>query len=126
VVILFFSIVLFWTDGPIGIIALSAMAAGDGLADLVGRRYGNGNKWPFNADKSIAGTVAFFAGATPCALILLKLLSIELHPTIPVSPELAVVGIMAITAVLEVLPTKIDDNYLVPLSAAVLTTLAFS
>lgn len=124
-IILLFSILFFWRDGPIGIVALSAMAAGDGLADLVGRRYGKGNKWWFNQDKSIAGSTAFWVGATSCALILLKLLSIDLQPTLPFSPEIVLTGIMATTALLEVAPIKVDDNYLVPLSAAALTAVAF-
>lgn len=125
VIILCFSIVLFWKDGPIGIVALSAMAAGDGLADLVGRRYGKNNKWSFNPDKSIAGSLAFWVGATACALVLLKVLVIDLQPNVPFSAELVLTGIMATTAMLEVAPVKIDDNYLVPLSAAVLTAFAF-
>lgn len=126
VIILFFSIVCFWRDGPIGIIALSAMAAGDGLADLVGRRYGKGNKWWFNQDKSIAGSTAFWVGATGCALVLLKVLSVDLQPTVPLSRELLVTGIMAATALLEVAPIKFDDNYLVPLSAAAFAAIAFA
>lgn len=126
VIILFFSIVCFWRDGPVGVVALSAMAAGDGLADLVGRRYGKGNKWWFNRDKSIAGSMAFWVGATCCALILLSVLSIDLQPTVPLNPEALVCGIMATTALLEVAPIKFDDNYLVPLSAAALAAIAFA
>ncbi|CAB9526953.1 Phytol kinase 1, chloroplastic [Seminavis robusta] len=121
------SIALFWKDGPVGIVALSAMAAGDGLADLLGRRYGRKNKWFFNKDKSIAGSTAFWIGGTACALTLLKIMSIPLNPVIPLEPELVVAGIVLITALLEVVPVEgLDDNWIVPLSAAVLTALAFS
>jgi dolichol kinase len=38
------------------------MAAGDGLADIVGRRWGS-HKWPFSKTKSYVGSLAFVAGA---------------------------------------------------------------
>eukprot|EP00559_Dactyliosolen_fragilissimus_P001653 CAMPEP_0184858690 /NCGR_PEP_ID=MMETSP0580-20130426/3777_1 /TAXON_ID=1118495 /ORGANISM="Dactyliosolen fragilissimus" /LENGTH=130 /DNA_ID=CAMNT_0027354983 /DNA_START=529 /DNA_END=918 /DNA_ORIENTATION=- len=39
------SILVFWRDNLAGVMALSAMAIGDGLADIVGRRFGKSNKW---------------------------------------------------------------------------------
>jgi dolichol kinase len=120
-----FSIIFFWQDGPIGIIALSAMAAGDGLADLCGRRYGRGNKWWFNRDKSIAGSTAFWIGGTACSWILLQALSIPLTSPLPLPPELLVTGIILVAAILEVVPAEFDDNWIVPLSAAVLASLVF-
>lgn len=128
VIILFTSIVLFWRDGPVGIVALSAMAAGDGLADLIGRRYGKTNKWWFNPDKSIAGTSAFWVGATLCAMGLLQVIHVELSSSLfPGSPpELILAGIMLITALLEILPGDWDDNWVVPLSAAVMASIAFT
>lgn len=127
VLILFTSILLFWRDSPVGIVALSAMAAGDGLADLVGRRYGKNNKWWFNPDKSIAGTAAFWVGATVCAMALLSLSSVQLSSSlVPESPELVLAGIMLVTSLLEILPGKFDDNWVVPLSAAVMASIAFS
>ena len=50
------------------------MAAGDGLADIVGRRWGT-VKWPFSASKSYAGTAAFVAGAFVVSAAVLGLLS---------------------------------------------------
>lgn len=127
VVILLASILLFWRDGPVGIVALSAMAAGDGLADLIGRRYGKTNKWWFNTDKSIAGTAAFWVGATACATVLLHVLSVDMTSSLlPYNPQLIIGAIMLITALLEVVPGDFDDNWVVPLSAAAMTALAFS
>jgi len=132
VIILFASIVLAWRDSPVGVIALSAMAAGDGLADLLGRRYGANNKWFFNRDKSMAGTLAFFVGSTLCAWILLQVLWIDLLPSslVPAdtSPELLLCAIMLASSILEVVPwgKLVDDNWVVPLGAAVMAAVAFS
>ena len=43
-------------------VAVCQMAVGDGLADIVGRRFGT-VKWPFAPDKSPAGSAAFVLGA---------------------------------------------------------------
>jgi phytol kinase len=59
VVALVFCTVLFWRDSPLSIIALAMMCAGDGIADIVGRRFGS-KKLPYNSDKSWAGSIAMF------------------------------------------------------------------
>lgn len=53
---------LYWRDSPVGIIALALMCGGDGLADIVGRRFGSSNKLPYNDSKSLSGSFAMFAG----------------------------------------------------------------
>lgn len=54
--------VLFWRHSPVGIFALMALCGGDGLADIVGRRWGAA-KLPFNPGKSWAGSAAMWAGS---------------------------------------------------------------
>ena len=51
---------VFWRTSPSGLAALSLMCGGDGLADIVGRRLGAGNKLWFNKNKSAAGSAAMF------------------------------------------------------------------
>lgn len=48
---------LFWLDSPIGIVVLVILCAGDGMADIIGRRFG-GARLPFNTRKSWAGSIA--------------------------------------------------------------------
>ena len=48
---------IFWRNSPIGIFAIILLSIGDGLADLVGRRWGI-NPFPFNKDKSWEGFIA--------------------------------------------------------------------
>jgi len=122
VLVLLASVLAFWRDGYAGIIASSTMAAGDGLADLVGRRFGKGNKWFFNKDKSIAGSLAFFVGASSCSITLAWWFAYT--GTLIPSMEFAdvavrIVAISAISAIVELIPL-VDDNWSVPLTAAVL------
>lgn len=53
--------VVFWRTSPVGILALMLMCGGDGLADIIGRRWGAA-KLPFNAQKSWAGSAAMAVG----------------------------------------------------------------
>jgi phytol kinase len=53
---------LFWRQSPVGILALMLMCGGDGLADVVGRRWGR-VKLPFSPAKSWIGSAAMFAGS---------------------------------------------------------------
>lgn len=126
VVILAVSILLFWRDSAVGIVALSALAAGDGVADLVGRRFGQTNKWP-NTDKSVAGSLAFWVASTACAAGLLLWMQLWGCLTLSFSAmELVwrLAGICLVSAILELAPTTLlDDNYSVPISAGVLTAL---
>ena len=41
----------YWRDSPIGVTAIAVLCAGDGLADIVGRRYGASNKLPHSPHK---------------------------------------------------------------------------
>ena len=52
---------IYWKDAPIGIIALMMMCGGDGIADIVGRRFTSA-KLPWSREKSIAGTMGVFVG----------------------------------------------------------------
>lgn len=117
---------LFWKDSAIGIVSLATMACGDGLADLIGRRYGSSNKWSFNRSKSIAGSAAFIVGSFVSSFGLLSWLT---HmgamdalglKSFDLAGRLFVIAV--ICAGVELIPAG-DDNYSVPLAAAVLSAL---
>lgn len=63
VVVLMATTVLCWRDNPAGLVAVSLMCGGDGLADIVGRRLGAGNQLWFNPAKSWAGSMAMLLGS---------------------------------------------------------------
>jgi len=118
--------VLFWRDSPVGVTALSILAAGDGMADLVGRRFGKTNKWWKGADKSVAGSLAFWLAGTVTATGLLAWLQFAGCMVLPFGMgqvALTVAGITLASAIMEVVPWFGDDNYTVPLTAALLSFL---
>ena len=63
IVIVVSTTLFFWRESPIGLMVLCLMCGGDGLADIVGRKYGSA-KLPFNRKKSWAGSLAMLAGQT--------------------------------------------------------------
>jgi phytol kinase len=52
---------LYWRDSPIGMVALMLMCGGDGLADVLGRRFGQA-RLPWNRRKSWVGSLGMFLG----------------------------------------------------------------
>lgn len=123
-VLLFFTFFCF-TDSPVGIISIATMAMGDGLADLIGRKYGTSNKWPFNKDKSVAGSTAFVVGALLGSFALISWLT-SFGVTSPLEfSALRLMGRLLLISVLcagvELIPGG-DDNWTVPISAAVLSS----
>jgi len=110
----------------IGPVAMCTMAAGDGMADLVGRRWGANNKWEFSdGKKSKVGTLAFGLSAFVTSFGIVNwLIATGCMETTLETTDLAlrILLISFTTAFVELLPFG-DDNYTVPGSAAVLAAL---
>lgn len=119
--------VVFWRTSPISIAVICNLCAGDGVADIVGRRLGHA-KLPHNRDKSYAGSVAmFFAGFVASILFMCYFHLFGFVDEL----SWAVVGAFGATslaaAVVESLPvsTCLDDNLTVPVASALVGALAF-
>lgn len=99
------------------------------MADLVGRRLGKyTGSWPFsNGRKSYAGTLAFFLSSVAVSVSLAAwfghfgVLNLELDDA---QQFIRITAICFICSLVELLPVG-DDNWTVPISAAILTYLFF-
>lgn len=103
------------------------MAVGDGLADLVGRRFGK-HKWSKGGQKSVEGTAAFAVGAFASSMALLAWFHVMgVLATTPASVVKRVAGISLACAAVELVPANMagDDNVNVPVTAMVLGRLLF-
>lgn len=121
-------IVLFWRSSMTGIIAVNTMAVGDGMADLVGRKWGQNSKWFFSEDKSIVGSVAFAASSSFCSIGLVSWLISAgcLQSALDFTDlSLRIIGISVACALVELVPIG-NDNYTVPLCAGLLAALFLS
>jgi phytol kinase len=128
VAVLVFSTVLFWRDSPVGVMALAMMCGGDGVADIVGRRFG-ASKLPYNPGKSWAGSLAMFLFGSLVSYASLSYFSLmgfyHLDTGATLLLRLAMVSLAA--TVVESLPisTKLDDNVTVPLTTIIMGMLLF-
>jgi phytol kinase len=101
------------------VVAMSQMAVGDGLADIVGRRFGK-TKWCWNKNKSLVGSFAFTIGASLSTMGLLRWLG--LVGVISTNLVATIALISTVCALVESLPScgVIDDNLSVPIVGAAL------
>jgi len=114
-----------WRASVPAVVAVSQMAVGDGMADIVGRRFGRTNKWPFSPDKSVAGSAAFVLGATGATLGLVAWFALFGCLTLTLDPTTFALRVLLVSlacAAVELLPA-LDDNLSVPLLAALLAHL---
>ncbi len=112
--------IFFWHDSPHGIVALMLLCGGDGLADIIGRRFGK-TKLPWSRSKSWAGSLAvFFGGWLLSILILAAYIAAGIFPP-ALSDYLLALAVIAlgVTAV-ESLPIPDIDNITIVLAAILL------
>jgi phytol kinase len=113
--------IAFWRSDPIGIVALMILCGGDGLADLVGRRWGR-VRLPFNREKSWVGSAAMFAGGYLLAIGMTGVfegLGMFAQPLVPQAAR-AIAWIALGSTVVEALPARDVDNLLISGAAIVL------
>ena len=112
--------VFYWYDSPIGIIALMLMCGGDGLADILGRRFGYA-KLPWNPGKSWLGSLGMFAGGWVFAVGVLWVYQGLGHFTGLLPASIFPITLIALAGTLvESLPFRDIDNLTVTLTALVL------
>jgi len=114
--------VLFWRHSPVGILALMLMCGGDGLADVVGRRWGKA-KLPFNPAKSWAGSAAMLFGGYAFAFGFVALFNAFgnfVPPLDGVRAAWIVAAIALAATVVEALPLKDIDNLTLTATGVVL------
>lgn len=114
--------ILFWRTSPIGMVALMLMCGGDGLADVIGRRYGI-RKLPFSPGKSWVGSGAMFLGSWVFAVgmvVWFNTLGLLATPLGLTQILLSVGLIAAIATVIEALPFPDIDNLTLTATATVL------
>ncbi|HXK11145.1 MAG TPA: DUF92 domain-containing protein [Vicinamibacteria bacterium] len=104
------------------------LAVGDGMASLVGQASG-GPRLPWNGRKGWAGSAAFVAFGTAAAAFLAAWAARSpLDPAAPHWPRTAgtALALALVCALVESLPTTLDDNVTVPLTVALVLPLLAS
>jgi len=113
---------VFWRANPVGIVALMILCGGDGLADVVGRRFGR-RRLPFNPGKSWVGSLAMFLGGYLLALAMVAIFQTTGALVPGVALRAAAVSIAWIAlgcTIVESLPLQDVDNLTISVTAVVL------
>jgi phytol kinase len=119
--------IAFWRTSPVGIVALMLMCGGDGLADIIGRRYGI-HKLPFSPQKSWVGSLAMFLGSWGFAVAMVTWFNrLQFFPgDLALETIVLSVGAIAFIATLvEALPFPDIDNLTLTITATALGLLIF-
>jgi phytol kinase len=112
--------IIFWKVTPVGMIALMIMCGGDGIADLVGRRF-NTNKLPYSPDKTVAGSISVFIGGWLLSAFVLGIYALTGNLAQPLGDYILPLTIIAlVSALVESFPFKDIDNITVTVTAAIL------
>jgi phytol kinase len=117
--------IIYWTNSPIGMVALMLMCGGDALADVLGRRYGK-IKLTWNKTKSWVGSLGMFLGGWIFSiLILMFYISMGMF-TGPTSVYFLPITLIALGGtIVESLPFNNIDNITVTLTAVILGMMLF-
>lgn len=110
-------------------VVVAQLCVGDAAAEICGRRFGQGNAWPFAKSKSIAGSVAFAAAAAAATAAMLAWharFAPALATTVDLNASGAVLRIAAVSiacAAAELAPSTVvgDDNISVAATAALMS-----
>jgi phytol kinase len=112
-----FITIVYWKDNPIGIIALMLMCGGDGLADIIGRRYGI-QKLPWNRAKSWIGSLGMFLGGWLLAVFVLSVYLFYGQFSVSYSELMIAILVISIgTTIVESLPIRDYDNLTTTITA---------
>ncbi len=109
-------VTVFFFEKPIALGALTVMIVCDSLSALVGKSVGRIRIFK----KTLEGSLTFFLSGLPLVLFV--------FPRISAYPEEVYAGVIALflTTVVEVLPLKLDDNILIPVSYGFFYSLLFT
>lgn len=116
---------LYWKNST-GVMAVVILCAGDGFADIIGRRYGS-KKLPWSKDKSWAGSVAFLVSSYLVGLLFLHVCIQNGWARLPLDWLKMKLAIMcAVGAAVESLPIEEYDNFTVFLATVLVDKFVFA
>ena len=117
--------IVYWRNTPIGIIALMTLCGGDGLADVVGKRWGK-ISLPWSKRKTLLGSLTMFLGSFIFSTIMIWIFITQGYFSTPVNNSILKITLIALTTTLvESLPYNDIDNLTVPATALLIAHLVF-
>ncbi|CAO1944543.1 unnamed protein product [Urochloa humidicola] len=121
-----FATSLFWRTSPIAIALVCNLCAGDGIADVVGRRLGK-QKLPYNPNKSYAGSIAMAVAGFLASVGYMHYFHTFgfIEETWYMALGFLMVSIAATLVESHPISSELDDNLTVPLTSFLVGILLF-
>ncbi|KAM3325857.1 putative phytol kinase 2, chloroplastic [Capsicum baccatum] len=115
---------VYWRYSPISIGLICNLCAGDGIADIVGRRFGK-QKLPYNKNKSFAGSIAMAIAGFLVSVGFLHYFSLFGYIQVSSKTVLGFLFMSLAAALVESHPlsSELDDNLTVPLTSVLVGSL---
>jgi phytol kinase len=115
-----FLVVLFWSlhQPQYAVVGVLVMAWGDGMAALVGQRWGKHNYFCFGSKRTLEGSFAMFSVSYLITVLVLTLTHGWFHPNF--QDGLIALPVAAIATLFEAFSPGGTDNLTVPISSALL------
>jgi len=121
-----FATSVLWRSSPIAIAVICNLCAGDGIADVLGRRLGK-EKLPYNPNKSYAGSIAMAVGGFLASVGYMHYFHTFgfIEQTWNMALGFLVVSIAAALVESHPISTELDDNLTIPLTSFLVGSLIF-
>ena len=99
---------------PTALLIIGCVSGGDGLADIIGRKFGGEKKFGIKgSQKTIIGSIGMLAGSILVSSILVLIFSLEVPHINIVTLILPIIVVSVIATVVEALSPKGTDNFLI-------------
>ena len=123
-------VTLLWFYSPAGnptaFVILGCLAGGDGLADVIGRKYGGAKKFGFGgAEKTVAGSIGMLIGSFLFSYLLIAIFSLEYVTFDLALLFLPVLVISIVATIVEAISPKNLDNWTVPIAVFLVIVLFY-
>jgi dolichol kinase len=109
---------------PLALIVFGCLAGGDGLADVMGRKYGGDKKFGIGgAEKTLVGVIGMFIGSFLFSFVLVFLFSLEVTAFSVVDLILPILVVSLVATIVEAITPKGLDNITITIAAIVMVLL---
>lgn len=121
-----FACAYYWKTSPIAIATICNLCAGDGFADIIGRRFGR-HKLPYNSNKSFAGSIAMASAGFLASLGFMSYFSSfgYIQGSWEMVSGFLMVSLASALVESHPLSSELDDNLTVPLTSMLVGSLVF-
>jgi len=125
IIMLIISILWFYYPAnPSSLIIMGCLAGGDGLADIIGRKYGGEKKFGIGgSQKTLIGSIGMFVGSFLTCIILTAIFLIEIAEFNLATLILPILIISIVATIVEALSPKGYDNWLIFISVIIMITI---